>query len=54
MKSRKIAPPKAGRKPVADKKIVVTIYIRQSLIESLGGMESVKAIATQAVEGHKK
>lgn len=31
----------AGRKPIEDKKIVVTLYVRQSVIDELG-IETVK------------
>lgn len=32
----------AGRKPVEDKKIVVTLFIRQSLLDEKGGKEGVQ------------
>jgi hypothetical protein len=32
----------AGRKPVSDKKIQVSLYIRQSKIEKFGGNEKLK------------
>jgi hypothetical protein len=51
MKSK---PKKGGRKPVDDKKVVVTIYIRQSQIDELGGKSAVQSIATQHIEGLKK
>jgi len=35
---------KAGRKPIADKKQTVTIYIRSSVIESAGGIDALKEI----------
>lgn len=33
---------KAGRKPIEDKKIPITIYLRKSVIETNGGTEEVK------------
>ena len=32
----------SGRKPVADKKVQVSLYIRQSEIEKFGGLDEVK------------
>jgi|CXWK01.1.fsa_nt_gi hypothetical protein len=32
----------AGRKPIADKKVVVTLFIRQSEIDKRGGKEAVQ------------
>lgn len=29
----------AGRKPVADKKVAVTLYIQDSIVQSYGGLE---------------
>jgi hypothetical protein len=42
---------KAGRKPIEDKKVPLTIYVRQSVIERVGGKDEAKQIATDAVEG---
>ena len=33
---------RAGRKPVADPKQIVTIYVEQSIIDANGGMEEAK------------
>ena len=33
---------KRGRKPVADKKIPITIYVKTSLVNKLGGMSAFK------------
>lgn len=30
----------AGRKPVADKKVAVTLYIQESIIQSFGGIDN--------------
>jgi hypothetical protein len=32
----------AGRKPISDKKIQVSLYIRQSKIDKFGGIEELK------------
>jgi hypothetical protein len=32
----------AGRKPVADPKIGVTLYIENSIVETLGGVEAIR------------
>ena len=32
----------AGRKPVEDKKVVVNLFIRQSVLDAKGGKEEVK------------
>lgn len=32
----------AGRKPIADKKVVVTLFIRQSEIDKRGGKEALQ------------
>ncbi|MES2133859.1 MAG: hypothetical protein V4506_16020 [Bacteroidota bacterium] len=34
--------PRAGRKKIADKKMPVTIFLLESKIDSLGGLESTK------------
>lgn len=41
MKS-KVKKSNAGRKPVPDKKVQVSLYIRQSEIEKFGGIEKMK------------
>ena len=33
---------KAGRKPIEDRKIPITIYLKQSIIESNGGSELIR------------
>lgn len=40
--------PNSGRKPVIDKKVALTIYVRESQIERLG-QDNAKAIATNAI-----
>jgi hypothetical protein len=42
--------PNSGRKPVADKKIALTIYVKESVIEALG-KETAKEIAVDALHG---
>lgn len=37
----------AGRKSIADKKVLVRIYIQQSVIDAKGGIESVQKKATE-------
>ncbi len=32
----------AGRKPVEDPKVPITIYVKESLINSLGGIDSLR------------
>ena len=32
----------AGRKPVADPKISITIYVKESIVNGVGGIEEVK------------
>jgi len=32
----------AGRKPAADKKVGVTLYLESSVVESLGGIEGIR------------
>lgn len=47
--------PNAGRNPVKDLKIPITIYIQQSIVDSVGGVEGAKALAVTAIErGSKK
>lgn len=36
----------SGRKPVADKLVQISIYIRQSQVDKLQGKQNVQAIAT--------
>jgi hypothetical protein len=33
----------AGRKPVEDKKVVVNLFIRQSLLDAKGGKEAIQS-----------
>jgi hypothetical protein len=40
-KAKKKSP--AGRKPIEDKKVTVNLFIRQSVLDSKGGKESVKS-----------
>ncbi len=42
MKS-KVRKSNAGRKPISDKKVQVSLYIRQSKIDKFGGIEKLKA-----------
>lgn len=44
---------KSGRKPVEDKKVAVTFYVRQSVIDAAGGMSAAKAVAAEAVEHYE-
>lgn len=46
--------PGPGRKPEADKKIQVAIYIRKSHVDALGGMTATKMFATEKVEEQAK
>ena len=41
MKS-KVKKSNAGRKPISDKKVQVSLYIRQSKIEEFGGIDGLK------------
>ena len=34
--------PRAGRKSIEDKKIPITIYVRQSFIDGLGGSDALR------------
>jgi hypothetical protein len=43
----------AGRKPVDDKKVTLTIYPTQSEIDSVGGIEAAKALALNAIQAKK-
>ena len=45
---------KSGRKPIEDKKIAVTFYVRQSEVDKVGGVENAKIIAAAAVEDGAK
>lgn len=40
----------AGRKPVKDKKVQLTIYPRTSQVKAAGGKKKAKLVALQAVE----
>jgi hypothetical protein len=40
---------KSGRKPVEDKKVAVTFYVRQSVVDRVG-IEEAKTVAASAVE----
>ena len=40
----------SGRKPVADKKQAVTVYVPQSTIIKLGGAQSVKNLTKMYIE----
>lgn len=40
---------KAGRKPVEDKAVQVTIYPKTSIIKKVGGMEKAKVLALNAL-----
>lgn len=42
-KKTKIKSP-AGRKPIEDKKVVVNLFIRQSVIDARGGKEEVQKL----------
>lgn len=37
----------AGRKPVADKKLLIRLFIPESVIEANGGMDKVREICTE-------
>ena len=43
------ARPGAGRKPVTEKKTAVFAYVLPSEVKTVGGKESAKAIAEQAI-----
>lgn len=45
---------KRGRRPVDDKKVRVTIYIRQSQIKELGGAGKCQQLATDHLEAMYK
>lgn len=46
----KISKPKRGRKPVEDKKVHVPLYVKQSTIKTLKGLEKIKSISYTAIE----
>lgn len=41
--------PNAGRKPSGNRKVQVSIYVEEKIIESLGGMSSVKSILLDVI-----
>lgn len=41
---------KAGRKTVEDKKIPVQVYVKGSVIDAVGGIETARVIAKTAIE----
>ena len=43
-----------GRKTVDDKKIQVQVYIAQSVIDNVGGMDNARSIAIKAIESAPK
>lgn len=43
-----------GRKSVTDKKIPVQVYVLQSQVDKLGGIEIARNIALTVLEGTKK
>lgn len=43
----------AGRKPVEDPKVPVTIYVKESLINSLGGIDSLREELYKQVDNMK-
>ena len=43
----------AGRKPISDKKIQVNLYIRESIINKMGGLESLKEKIYNFVHGKR-
>jgi len=45
---------KRGRKPLADKKTNITIYLKRSKVESLGGKESIKQLIHQTLQTHEQ
>jgi len=40
----------AGRKPVSDKKVQVSFYIKKSIIDSVGGMDKFKEKVLRYIE----
>ena len=45
----KVKKSKAGRKPISDKKVQVSLYIRQSDIQKCGGIEKMKVLLYESV-----
>mgnify|MGYP000883810488 CR=1 FL=1 len=43
-KNKVVKKSKAGRKPISDKKVQVSLYIRQSKIDKFGGIEELKDV----------
>lgn len=41
---------KRGRKPIADKKQNVTIYVPSSIVEKLGGKSAIKQLLHQKIK----
>jgi hypothetical protein len=41
---------KKGRKPVSDKKIQVSLYVKKSTIKNLKGIDNVQEVAYVAIE----
>ena len=39
----------AGRKPIEDKKVTINLFVRQSIVEKLGGKESVQELSYDAI-----
>lgn len=44
----------AGRKPVDDPKIPLTIYIRKSRVKAVGGEDAARTLAIKAIERKAK
>ncbi len=44
----------AGRKPVADKKTAVTLYLEESIVQSLGGVEGVRDYCYKLLSANSK
>lgn len=45
---------KAGRKPIKDKKVTISVYPRESEILLVGGIDNAKLIALSAIERKAK
>ncbi len=43
----------SGRKPVADKKTAVTLYLEESIVQSYGGVEGVREFCYQMLVAKK-
>ena len=41
---------KKGRKPVSDKKVQVSLYVKKSTIKNLKGIDNVQEVAYEAIE----